>query len=122
MKLALGIATFLDSFAASAVNPPAVKWGNEQTLSVGYLGTHMVVDNAGNAFLTGGTYTSSTACMVTTKHNVADGSIAWKKEACGLYGFGNALAFDSQQNIVVTGYVGTRIRVSKYANATGNVI
>jgi hypothetical protein len=122
MKFALRIASLLASFAACAANPPALKWGNEQVLSVGYLGTHMAVDNAGNAFLTGGTYTTTTACMVTTKHNVADGAIAWKKEACGLYGFGNGLALDSQQNIVVAGYVGTKIRAVKYANATGNVI
>jgi outer membrane protein assembly factor BamB len=122
MKFALGITTLLVSLAASAVNPPAVKWSNEQTLSVGYLGTHMVVDAAGNAFVTGGTYTNTTACMVTTKHNAADGAIAWRKEACGLYGFGNGLALDSAQNPVATGYVGTKMRVSKYANATGNVI
>ena len=122
MKFAFGIASLLASFAASAANPPAVKWSNEQTLSVGNLGTHMIVDAAGNAFVTGGTYTNTTACMVTTKHNVADGSIAWRKEACGLYGFGNGLALDAAQDLIVSGYVGTNMRVSKYANASGNVI
>jgi hypothetical protein len=120
MKFAFGIASLLLSFAACAT--PAVKWSNEQVLSVAYLGTHLAVDAAGNAFLTGGTYTATQACMVTTKHSVADGTIAWKKEACGLYGFGNAIALDSAQNVVAVGYVGSKIHVSKYANATGNVV
>ena len=122
MKLVLALATLLVSTAVSAVAPPAVKWSNEQALSVGNLGKHLAVDAAGAAYMTGGTYSTTTSCMTTTKHAPADGSVVWKKDACGPYGFGYGLALDSAENVVVAGYVGTKIRVVKYANATGNVV
>ena len=118
MKFAFGIAALLTSFAVSAT--PALKWANEQTMSVGYLGNHLAVDSSGAAFVTGGTYSgNSSGCMTTTKHAAADGAIAWKNEVCGLYGFGYGVALDSQQNPVVGGYLGTKMRVAKLSSATG---
>ena len=100
MKFAPGIASLFISLAASAT--PALKWSNEQTLSVGYLGNHLAVDSSGAAFITGGTDSSaSSGCMTATKHAPLDGAIVWKSETCDVYGFGYGVALDSAQNPVV---------------------
>ena len=117
MKFAFGIASLFISLAASAT--PALKWANQQTLAVGYLGNHLAVDSGGAAFVTGGTLSATGSCMTTTKHAAGDGTITWKNEVCGLYGFGYSVALDSQQNPIVAGYVGTKLRVVKLASSSG---